>query len=107
MRVSAGLILLFLPVFPASAFADGMYLCRFSTTASEFWNDVTTARQVGVELDKATLKSIADKNACPIVSSDSFKPIDYVAGQMLLTDGHDSGWADPRYYVMFVNHKNP
>jgi hypothetical protein len=40
-------------------------------------------------------------------SSDGFKPINFVAGQMLLTDGQNSGWASPYYYIVFVNRRKP
>jgi hypothetical protein len=107
MRASPGLILLFVLAFPANAFASGMYLCRSPVIASNLWNDVITAGQAGVHLNKVILKNIADKNECPMVLADSFKPINFVAGQLLLTDGYSSGWANPYYYIIFVNRKSP
>jgi hypothetical protein len=109
MRASTASILsiLLLLAFPAIAFADGMYLCRSPVIASNLWNDVITAGQAGVHLNKIILRNIADKNECPMVSSVTFKPINFVAGQLLLTDGQDSGWASPYYYIIFVNRKQP
>jgi hypothetical protein len=66
-----------------------MYLCRSPVVASDLWNDVINAQQAGVHLNKTILKNIADKNECPLVSSESFKPINFVAGQLLLTDGYN------------------
>ena len=107
MRASVGsiLLILFVSAFPARVFAEGMYLCRSPIIASNLWNDVITARQAGVQINKLILKNIADKNECPMVLLDTFKPINFVAGQLLLTDGQDSGWASPYYYIIFVNRK--
>ena len=109
MRTSTALIFPFVALlaFPLSAFADGMYLCRSLVVASDLWNDVITAGQAGVHLNKIILKNIADKNECPMVSSDTFKPMNFVAGQLLLTNGQESGWASPYYYIIFVNRKHP
>ena len=82
-----------------------MYLCRSPVVALDLWNDVITAGQAGVHVNETILRNIAEKNECPMVSSDSFKPINFVAGQLLLTDGQTRGWASPYYYILFVNRK--
>lgn len=103
MRILRAPILLFLIAFPASALADGMYLCRSPVIASNLWNDVVKVGQAGVHINKLILKNIAEKNECPMVLSGTFRPINFVADQLLLTDGRDSGWASPYYYIIFVN----
>lgn len=48
-------------------------------------------------------KGIATKNGCPFVASAMLKPVDFVAGQMAITDGKVKGWAAPQLYIMYVN----
>ncbi|MFZ2157348.1 MAG: hypothetical protein WAV72_14680 [Bradyrhizobium sp.] len=46
---------------------------------------------------------IAQKNGCPFVPSPNLRPVDFVAGQMAITDGKIKGWAAPQLYIMHVN----
>ena|SRR5271155_1367894 len=108
MRASMRSILLFmLFAFPARAFADGMYLCHTPVSAFNLWSDVVKAQQAGVHLTPEILENIAAKNECPMVSADSFTPKNFVANQLLLTNGIESGWASPYYYILFANRKGP
>lgn len=69
----------------------GMFLCRSPVIANDLWNDITTAQQTGLKLNKEMVASIATKNDCRFVASDHLKPIDFVAGQLAITDGKVKG----------------
>jgi hypothetical protein len=47
--------------------------------------------------------NVAQKNGCPFVLSLNLKPVDFVAGQMAITDGKIKGWASPQLYIMHIN----
>lgn len=78
----------------------GMFLCRSPVVANDFWTDLTGA---SVKLNMEIARTIAQKNGCPFVPSTNLKPIDFVAGQMAITDGKVKGWAAPQLYIMYVN----
>jgi hypothetical protein len=37
------------------------------------------------------------------VASETLKPVDFVDGALAITDGKTKGWADPHYYILYVN----
>jgi hypothetical protein len=91
-------------LLPSGACAEpGMFLCRSPVVANDFWTDLNQAAGAGVKLNMDIARNIAQKNACPFVSSPNLKPIDFVAGQMAITDGKIKGWAAPQLYIMYVN----
>jgi hypothetical protein len=100
-----GIVFLFvLNVAPGARAAEpGMFLCRSPVVANDFWTDLTTAQQTGIKLNMELAGSIAQKNACPFMASPNLKPIDFVAGQLAITDGKIKGWAAPQLYIMYVN----
>lgn len=77
-----------------------MFLCRPPVVANDFW---TITRLAGVKLNMEIARTIAQKNGCPFVPSTNLKPIDFVAGQIAITDGNVKGWAAPQLYIMYVN----
>jgi hypothetical protein len=99
----------------------GMYLCRSPLISHNFFHDLTEARRVGIRLDQAIAKSIADKNECEYVFVPNMRPVRFVAGQLAISDGtprssdihpNDSritpwgiilGWTHPDLYIMHVN----
>jgi hypothetical protein len=87
----------------ANAADNGMFLCRSPVFAGTFYGGLLTAQQTGVQLDKKIAESIAKKNDCKFVPSDKLKPIDFVAGELAITDGNIKGWADPHLYIIYVN----
>ena len=46
------------------------------------------------------------KNAGQFVASSNLKPVNFVAGQMAITDGKVTGWAAPQLYILYVNRPN-
>jgi hypothetical protein len=92
----------------SSAVAEqpGMFLCRSPVVANDFWTDLNQAAGAGVKLNMEIARNIAQKNSCPFVPSPNLKPIDFVAGQMAITDGKVKGWATPQLYIMYVNRPN-
>jgi len=90
---------------PTLSYADGagMFLCRSPVVANDFWTDLNQAAGAGVKLNMEIARNIAQKNACPFISSPNLKPIDFVAGQFAITDGKVKGWAAPQLYIMYVN----
>ncbi len=46
---------------------------------------------------------VAAKNGCIFVTSSRLKPVKFVAGELLMTDGTRSGWSDPNLYIIYVN----
>jgi hypothetical protein len=101
--IGAALLLVLNVVSDARAAEPGMFLCRSPVVANDFWTDLNTAKQTGIELNMELAGSIARKNACPFVASPHLKPIDFVAGQLAITDGKIKGWAAPQLYIMYVN----
>jgi hypothetical protein len=87
----------------ASASDSGMFLCRSPVVANDFWNDIMSAQQLGIKLSKEQLSALAGKNACPFIASSTLKPVDFVAGQLAITDGRIKGWASPQLYILCVN----
>jgi hypothetical protein len=87
----------------ARAADEGMYLCRSPVVANDLWTGLLTTQQTGVRVDQAILQQFAAKNECPFVPSGGLKPKDYVAGELLMTDGKIKGWAAPQYYILYVN----
>lgn len=102
MRIAAPLIAM---LFASTAWAAdaGMFLCRSPVVANDFWNDLLTARQTGISVNREIAANIARKNQCKFVTSNILKPIDFVAGQLAITDGRIKGWAAPQLYIMYVN----
>ena len=90
-------------VSTALAADAGMFLCRSPVVANDFWNDLLTARQTGVTVNREIAASIARKHQCQFVASERLKPIDFVTGQLAITDGSIKGWAAPQLYIMYVN----
>lgn len=80
-----------------------MFLCRSQVVVNDFWTDLNQAAGAGVKLNMEIAPTIAQKNGCPFVPSSSLKPIDFVAGQMVITDGKVKGWAAPQLYIVYVN----
>jgi hypothetical protein len=96
-----------LPVCTAAFGAEpGMFLCRSPVVANDFWTDLNQAAGAGVKLNMEIAGSIAQKNSCPFVPSANLKPIEFVAGQLAITDGKIKGWASPHLYIMYVNRPN-
>jgi hypothetical protein len=104
-RLRVGLALLWLCCGTAQSYADGagMFLCRSPVVANDFWTDLNQAAGAGVKLNAEIARNIAQKNSCPFVSSPNLKPVDFVAGQMAITDGKIQGWAAPQLHIMYVN----
>lgn len=102
MRPLAALLMVLI-IGSADAAGTGMFLCRSPVVANDFWNDLLTAQQAGVSVNREIAASIARKNGCSFVASASLKPIDYVAGQLAITDGSVKGWAAPQLYILYVN----
>jgi len=102
MRMLAALLLI-LSSSAASAADAGMFLCRSPVVANDFWNGLLTAQQTGVNVNKDIAASIAQKNGCSFMTSEHLKPIDFVAGQLAITDGKIKGWASPQLYILYVN----
>lgn len=105
MRLLIWLPLLWLCCGTGQSFANGagMFLCRSPVVANDFWTDLNQAAGAGVRLNMEIARNIAEKNGCPFVSSSNLKPVDFVAGQMAITDGKVKGWAAPQLYIMYVN----
>lgn len=93
-------MIMFTPAFAADA---GMFLCRSPVIASGLWGDLMVIQQSGVGLNVEILASVAQKDECPFVASENLKPIDFVDGALAITDGKVKGWADPHYYILYVN----
>ena len=93
-------MIMFTPAFAADA---GMFLCRTPVIASGLWGDLMVIQQSGVGLNVEILESVAQKDECPFVASENLKPIDFVDGALAITDGKVKGWADPHYYILYVN----
>jgi hypothetical protein len=96
-------LFVFLVTTAAYGAEPGMFLCRSPVVANDFWTDLNQAAGAGVKLNMEIARTIAQKNACPFVPSADLKPIDFVAGQMAITDGKVKGWAAPQLYIMYVN----
>jgi hypothetical protein len=90
----------FTPVLAADA---GMFLCRSPVVASGLWGDLMVIQESGAALNVEVLASVAQKDECPFVASENLKPIDFVNGALAITDGKVKGWADPHYYILYVN----
>jgi hypothetical protein len=88
---------------PALAADAGMFLCQSPVIASGLWGDLMLVQASGVGLNVELLASVAQKNECPFVASENLKPIDFVNGALSITDGKARGWADPHYYILYVN----
>lgn len=80
-----------------------MYLCRSPVIAGGFYGDLLNARRLGIRLDKNTADSIARKNECKFVRSRKLRPVDFVAGELAMTDGTVGGWAEPHLYIDYIN----
>jgi hypothetical protein len=82
-----GMLLLVMCISTASAAEPGMFLRASPVIANNFWNDLLTAQQAGVHLNRDIAASIAQKDGCPFIASDSLKPIDFIAGELAITNG--------------------
>lgn len=82
---------------------SGMFLCGSPLIAQNFWNDLLTAQTTGVHINRQIMENVADSHKCKFLASDNLKPIDFVWGQLAITDGHTKGWADPHLYIFYVN----
>ena len=87
----------------ANAAEPGMFLCRSPVVAIDFWRDLNTAQETGIKLNRELAGGIARKHGCQFVASSILKPVDFVAGQMAITDGRIKGWAAPQLYIIYVN----
>jgi hypothetical protein len=87
----------------AEANGTGMYLCRSPVIASMLWGDMLQIGETGVPVTAEMTRSLAAKYECRFVTSQSLKPIDFVAGHLLITDGSVKGWAEPHLYIHYVN----
>jgi hypothetical protein len=103
MRRLSLVALLLLPALETIAGESGMFLCRSPVVANDFWNALLAAQQTGVSVNKEIATGIAQKNDCPFVASNKLKPIDFVAGQLAITDGKIKGWAAPQLYILYAN----
>lgn len=103
LRILLPLLLLCFATAQAFANGAGMFLCRSPVVANDFWNALNQVAGAGVNLSKEVAKGIAAKNDCPFVASTALKPVDFVAGQMAITDGKNKGWAAPQLYILYVN----
>jgi len=83
-----------------------MYLCRSPLIAGSFWGDIISAQRLGIQVKKDIVESLADQNQCMFVASENLKPIDFVAGELAITDGSVKGWADPHLYILYINRPN-
>lgn len=97
------MVLLITPEAEAEAAGRGMYLCPSPVIANNLWNDVSDIRGRGISVTEDILHTLAIRNDCAFLSSQTLKPIDFVAGQLLITDGTAKGWANPYYYIHYVN----
>jgi hypothetical protein len=88
---------------PALAADAGMFLCRSPTVARGLWGDLMLVQTSGVGLNVEILASVAQKDECTFVASENLKPVDFVDGALAITDGKEKGWADPHYYILYVN----
>jgi hypothetical protein len=88
---------------PALAADAGMFLCPSPLIASGLWGDLMLVQTSGVGLNVEILASVAQKDKCPFVASENLKPVDFVDGALAITDGKVKGWADPHYYILYVN----
>jgi len=79
----------------------GLFLCPSPVIANSFWNDVISAQQLGVPLDHKIALSIAQKDQCNYVASLRFIATNYVAGELSVADGENSGWVAPQQYVIY------
>lgn len=91
------------PVYAADA---GMFLCRSPVVANDFWSALLAAQQSGITVNRAIARSIAEKNQCQFLASKNLKPVDFVAGELAITDGTVKGWADPHLYIIYINRSN-
>ena len=82
---------------------EGMFLCPSPIIATGFFNSLETAKDTGVPLTFEIDNRIAVKNDCRFVASRHLVPIDFVAGELAITDGHIKGWASPYLYIIYVN----
>jgi hypothetical protein len=103
IRFAIGAASVLAAVSVARAAEPGMFLCRSPVVANDFWGDLVTAQQTGITLNRELAASVARKHQCPFVASATLKPIDYVAGQLAITDGKLKGWAAPQLYILYVN----
>jgi hypothetical protein len=103
LRIWLSLLWLYCGTALSLANGAGMFLCRSPVVANDFWTDLNQAAGAGVKLNMDIARNIAQKNGCPFVPSPNLKPIDFVAGQMAITDGKVKGWAAPQLYIMYVN----
>jgi hypothetical protein len=76
-RVSGALMFAILASSTARAADAGMFLCRSSVVANDFWNDLLTAQNTGVKVNRDIAASIAQKNACQLVASSNLKPVNF------------------------------
>jgi hypothetical protein len=88
---------------PALAADAGMFSCPSPLIASSLWGDLMLVQTSGVGLTVEILASVAQKDKCSFVASENLKPVDFVDGALAITDGKVKGWADPHYYILYVN----
>lgn len=87
----------------AEATGTGMYLCPSPVIADAFWTNITPLVTLRVSLFVDMIRSLAAKDECGFAASQSLRPVDFVAGNFLMTDGTMEGWADPHLYIRYVN----
>ena len=80
-----------------------MFLCRSPNIAGGFYSDLLTAQRTGIKLDRAVVEKVATKNGCIFIASRGLRPVKFVSGELLITDGTRAGWADPNLYIIYVN----
>jgi len=80
-----------------------MFLCRSPVVANDFWNDLVSVQNSGVQVDRTIAASVAKKHDCQFVASDRLRPIRFVAGQFAMTDGTVTGWASPQLLIIYEN----
>lgn len=107
MRIAKSIMLvsiaLTLSMEAAGANGTGMFLCRSPVVANDFWSAIATAQGTGLKLSREMVASIAANHGCLFVASSHLKPIDFVAGQLAITDGKVKGWSAPQLYIHYVN----
>ena len=82
-----------------------MVLCRSPVVANDYWNDIVSVNQMGLQVDPKTVAALARKHACEIAFSANLKPTKYVAGMFEMTDGTRTGWASPQSCIFYVNRR--
>lgn len=109
VRIASFLAVILISLSPLGARAQqrGMFLCASPLIANNFWGDLISAHNLGINLTYAIASQIAAKDQCTRVDSDNLKAVRAGWGGMLaLTNGRFTGWANPQYYVLYTNNLN-